>query len=478
MRRIFGLIIMLLAVSVLSFGQFSVAHNVSNSPGIRSSFTQVAFGPDGILHIVWDEDQGALGSAIYYSSWDGTTLSTPVAISDSGVENCYFPFIAVNNKGMMAVIWAQKKTHHVAVFDPDTKEWLEPEEIADLSYGGGEERRPKIALDENGNIYAFFFSAYSFSGYARCKIEGVWEGIFQLNPPGVPSKEGGICVGPDGWAWVVYSYKESDGDYKVAYRKRTKDTAWTDHKIIPAGSGSFGKPFVNVGLDSVPYVSIQHLEGNEGSNVIVVVRLDETEYHRETVNSEPTAYHYPRVAIDNEGYQWVASQHGQGDQGLGIRFFDNTSGAWVGHGYLPNSSGWPKLPGIAADAYGNVAISFESITDGYGEAYFCTRYPVEPKHFYPPANTKATVSVTGIMSAAPQIKYGLSWEKNPDNNDTFIGGYKIYKKLGSGDWEFLTEVTKDTLSYEMTFTTALTQKIQFAISTVSVAGFEGDKKAF
>lgn len=476
MRRIFGLVIMLLAVSLLSFGQFNIAHNVSNSPGIRSSWTQVAFGPDGILHIVWDEDQGAIGSAIYYASWDGTTLSTPVAISDSGEENCYFPFIAVNNKGMMAVIWAQKRTHNIAVFDPDTKTWLEPEEVAGSAYGGGEERRPKVALDEDGNIYAFFFSSVVFSSFARCKINGVWEAIFQLGPPGRPAKEGGICVAPNGWAWAVYTIKEDDGDYKPAYRKRTKDTSWTEHRLL-GGVGSQGKAFINAGLDSIPYVSLQALAGSEGSNEIYIVKVDEVTNPR-MLAASVSAYHYPRVATDNEGYLWVASQHGQGDQGLGIRYFDNTTGVWVNHGYLPNSSGWPKLPGISADAYGNVAMSFESITDGYGEAYFCTRYPVEPKRFYAPSNTKATVSVTGVMSTAPQIKYGLSWEKNPDNNDAYIRGYKIYKKLGGGDWEFLTEVTKDTLSYEMTFTTALTQKIQFAIATVSVAGFEGDKKVF
>jgi len=477
MRRFLYLAVMLSAVSLLSFGQFNIAHNVSNTPGVRSSYTQVAFGPDGILHIVWDEDRGSLGSDVMYATWDGTTLSTPVIVSDSGEESCYFPHIAVNNRGMIAVIWVQKKTNHVALYDPDTKEWEAPFEIAGLTYGGGFDIRSKVALDNENNVYAFFFSAYSFATYARCRIDGVWEDIVQLSNLGRPAKEGAICAAPDGWVWVVYHIKEDDGDYKPAYRKRTKDTSWTTEKLL-AGVGSQGKGYINVGLDSVPYVSVQALAGHEGVNDIQVIKVDEDTNPREVVNEESGAFHYPRVAIDNEGYLWVASQFGQGDMGLGIRYFDNTTGEWVDHGYLPKSSGWPKLPGISADAYGNVAMSFESITDGYGEAYFCTRYPVEPKHFYPPINAKATVSVTGLMSQSPKIVFSLSWDKNPENNDTYLQGYKIFKRLGTGEWEVLAEVTKDELSYDVTFTAAMTQKVQFAVAAVSVAGFEGDKKVF
>jgi hypothetical protein len=80
------------------------------------------------------------------------------------------------------------------------------------------------------------------------------------------------------------------------------------------------------------------------------------------------------------------------------------------------------------------------------------------------------------------VGYSLSWAKNPDNNDKFIRGYKIYTKLGSGDWQFLNEFDKNTLTLNISYSGAnnpyLTQKVQFAVSTVSITGIEGDRVTF
>jgi len=477
MRRILYLAVMLSAVSLLSFGQFNIAHNASNTPGVRSSFAQVAFGPDGVLHIVWGEDQGASLSNVFYTNWDGTTMATPIQISQATDEQCYFPFVATNGKGMIAIIWAQNHTHWLAVFDPETKQWQEPEQVSGESFGGGYDCRPKVGLDQDNNIFCYIGAKALYQSYARCKIDGVWEDMFLLSPPGFPCKEGGVCVTPEGVAWTVYGVKEDDGDYKPHYRTRTKDTEWTEDTAVPGIKGSQGKAYIAVGLNGIPYLCLQHVTTHEGANNIIVVKMDGDEFPQE-VATDISAYHYPRVTTDNEGYVWLASQFGQGDHGLGITYWDNTTGEWQANGILPDSSGEPKMPGIAADAYGNVAISYDPLVNGVRESIFSTRYPVEPKHFYPPINTKVTVSVSGIMTGSPQIEFGLSWQKNPDNNDTYLRGYKIFKKEGSGDWEELTEVTKDTLSYEIAYSSALTQKIQFAISAVSAAGFEGDRKVF
>ena len=485
MKRTMGLVIMLLVVSALSFGQFTMSINASNTFGIPSKWTQVAFGADGILHLVWAELKTSLENDIMYATWDGTTLSTPKVISGTGVHQLYYPYIAVNNKGMIAVIYTHYNEFWLAVYDPETKEWAEPAMIAGEYYGAGLLSKPKVTLDEQGNIYAFFWGA-NFETYSRSKINGDWEDIITLSNPGEASKEGGICAAPDGKIWVVYGIKGGGGEYLIAYRSRTADTDWTQGELVADINDSHEQPFIGVGHNpekaEFPYIAEITNWGTEGDNYINLSQLDLVTNPRIRV-AESNAYHFPRVAVDNEGFLWVASQFGQGDEGLGIKWFENTTGVWINHGFLPNSQGWPKLPGIASDAYGNVAISWDSWdnnnpSDGTKEAFFSTRYPVEPKRFYPPSNTKASVSVTGMMSTNPQITFKLSWEANPDNNDSYIRGYKIYKRLGSGEWEELVEVAKDTLSYEFILDTALTQKIQFAIATVSVASFEGEKKIF
>jgi hypothetical protein len=480
MKRMTFMLVMLLTVNLLSFGQLNKSIIASNNPGVHSMWPQVAFGPDGILHIVWVELTTATENNVMYATWDGTTLSQPRIISGAGEHLCYFPFIAVNTKGMIAVIWAQGNEHWLAVHDPVQKAWLLPEMVATENYGAGFLSRPKVGLDEDGNIFTYFFNQIDYCSYTRAKINGAWEPIFQLNSSSVFSKEGGICVAPDGRAWVIYAIKTGNGDYKAFYRRRTKDTTWTSGKIVNETGNSQGKPYVGVGLNNIPYISYMDSKEVEGYNSIWVFKLDENT--NPATNVAPSnALHYPRVAVDSNGFQHVAIQYGPGDNGEGVRYFDNTLGTFLGYGNLPDSDGGVKLPGIAAEGYGNVAISFESRANsesGFKQAYFVTREPVVVKHFDPPIGTKATINITGLMSTRPVIKFSLSWAKNPDNSETYVRGYRIYKKLGSGDWELVSEVGKDILSFDLTFNTPLTQKIQFSVATVSVAGFEGDRATF
>jgi hypothetical protein len=480
MKRVSILLVMLMALSILAFGQFDKSLKITQTAKTPSMWPQVAFGPDGILHIVWVENWTSVKTDVMYTTFDGVTVAEPIKLTGPGTHTCFFPFIAMNGQGQIAVIWAQSSEHWMASYDPGTKTWSEPELVAGDFSGNGFLSRPKIALDEDGNIYTFFFGNYKC--WSRSKINGVWEGIFQLNGVGVPAKEGGICAAPDGWIYVIYDVKLSGGDYKVAWRKRTKDTKWTNGGLAFHLGNSQEQPYVGVGLNSIPYVTYLGNDGKEGSNVINLGKMTVEPFPAEAI-AGPSAFHYPRVVTDNEGHVFVATQYGQGDHSLGIQCFYNVTGTWQGTGILPQSQGWPKLPGIASDAYGNVAISYDSITDGLKQVYITTRYPVEVKHFYPPVDTTATVSYSGIMSGDARVTFTLSWAKNPENNDNYIRGYKIYQKVGDGDWELaLPEVGKDTLSVELTYEAGgespLTQKTQFAVATVSVAGFEGDRVTF
>jgi hypothetical protein len=479
MKRVSTLLVMFMALSILAFGQFNKALRITKTNNTPSSWPQVAFGPDGVLHIVWVENWTSTKTDVMYTTYDGVTIADPIKITGPGDHTCFFPYIAMNSAGKIAVIWVQGSTHQLAVYDPVEKAWGAPEQIGGDMSANGFRSRPKVAVDDDGNVYAFFFGNYRC--YSQSKINGKWEGVFLLNAGGAPAKEGGVCAAPDGWIYVVYAVKSSGGDYKVVYRKRTKDTHWTNGDFAFHKGLSQEQPFVNVGMDSIDYCSYLGNSGKEGSNTINLGKMTTPPFVAEGI-AGPSAFHYPRVATDNEGKVFIATQYGQGDHSLGIQLFTNATGSWQGYGILPNSQGWPKLPGIASEAYGNVAVSYDSITDGHRQVYITTRYPVEVKHFYAPVDTTATVSYSGILSGDAAVTYTLSWAQNPENNDDFIRGYKIYTKVGDGDWEFKVEVNKDILSYAFTYgaggESPLTQKTQFAISTVSIAGFEGDRVTF
>ncbi len=477
MKRIAYLLVMLAVVSLGLFAQFDHATNISRTPKTPSMWPQVAFGADGILHIVWVEMYTSLRTSVLHATFDGKTISAPETISEPGLRNCYFPFIAINNKGDMAVIWGQFNTHWVAFFDSKTQTWDPPVMVGGDGTGNGFLSRPKVALDNDGNIFCYFFGGYK--AFSRSRINGVWEPTLQLSAAGLPAKEGGITIDPSGKVWVVYDTKQSGGDYKIAYRTRTKDTPWSGGALAAKLGKSQEQPFIGIGAGTVPYMTYLGNDGREGSNMINLATMDGQSNPAVGVVG-PSAYHYPRVVVDSNGAIHIASQFGQGDHGLGIVYFNNASGSWVGTGILPYSQGWPKLPGIAAEAYGNVAVSYDSFVDGVKEAYVTTRYPVEVKHFYPPINLAASITYSGMIGGSPSITYNLSWAPNPDNNDKFIGGYKIYKKMAGGSWEPVLEVSKDTTSYSFAFgpDNPLTQKIQYGIATVTTFGVEGEIASF
>lgn len=478
MKRIACLLMMLAVFGLTAFAQFDRAINISNTPNTPAMWPQVAFGPDGILHVVWVKNVTSLRTTVMHATYDGVSVSKPDIISNTDQRSRFFPFIAMNNSGKIAVIWGEGNEHWMAVYDPVQKAWLAPEMVADEFSGNGFLSRPKIALDEDGNIYTFYFGNYR--GFTRSKINGIWEAPLRLGEGGLPVKEGGICAAPDGRIWVVFGRKESGGDYKVAYKIRTKDTPWGGGALAAKLGKSQEQPFIGVGFNSIPYLVYLGNDGQEGSNVINMAKMDGEKNPAAAVVG-PSAFHYPRVAVDNLGFQHIASQYGQGDHGLGIQYFTNASGAWTGLGILPSSQGEPKLPGIASEAFGNIAVSYDSITNGIKAAYVTTRYPVVAKHFYAPTNLAVQISYTGSMSRAASVIFSLSWSKNPDNNDQYIRGYKLYKKAAGGDWQLVIEVGKDILSYSFEFsdsTSPLTQKTQFGISTVSVTGLEGDLVVF
>jgi len=474
MKKGFVFLMLILSISLVSFGQFSESTNVSKTALIPSRNPDVCFGPDGIVHMVWAESYTSSTSDILYVNYDGVTWSAPIKITPSRRYVATFPFIACNNNGQMAVVWESNRGETwLREYDAATKTWL-PAFMLDEAFFGYLDK-PKVVLDDDNNIYTFYFTRGAGYGTAKCRINGVWSDRFRLNEPGLRVKEGGIALAPDGTIWVVYAVKGSGGEYKVFYRKRTKSTSWSKSFRAWMGGHSQEQPYVAIGPNSIPQVVFIGNAGVEGQNAINLVTLNETNNPVENV-IPPSIHHLPRIAVDSDNVVHIATEWGQGDHGLAILYTVNTGGHWSPAVQLPNSGGGPKLPGIAAEAFGNIAIVWDSMIDNFMEAWFTSRYPVVVKRFLPPVSLAAKVIITSVKST-PVVTFTLTWAKNPENNDQYIRGYKIYKKVGDGAFEFLVEVDKAIFSLTQTFE-SMTGKVQFAISTVSVTGQEGDRVTF
>ncbi len=437
--------------------------------GVR--WVQLAFSPDGIAHIVWEEDlDNSPGHEIMYVSYDGIKASTAINLkTDPGVVG-ERPYIACGPKGHIAVVWGQESSVYLRVYDPQQKKWLGVERVKE-GYGGDE---PCVAVDAEGNIFVFWYSDKDGRVYSRAKVGGSWEETKRLSSF-ARGTQGGIAIGRDGQIWAVWREKEASGEYKLWYSKRKKETSWSVAKRVNDEGASSSHPHIAVGPDNICYVANGDIDEATGHNQEMwVIKIDEINNPRQLA-IPLYLQHYPRIAVDKNGNLHVACQIGGGDFGDGIRYVNNIGGKWKEP--VTFVAVWPKLPGIAHDGYGNIGLSWSSMMGegGMTTIWFTSLYPVAKKVFYPPQNLSAALSFD--PQNPTQFTYNFSWQKNPLNKDDDLEGYQVYLKKGDGPYTPLIKVDKSALSASWT-TNQFDESFQFAVSTVALSGLESEMVPF
>jgi len=477
MRKAMALSAMLFILAGAGRGQtMSYPINVSNSIH-DSRWAQCAFGPDSVLHIIWQEAYiGRSGSDILYVSYDGKAFSTPFKLKDSPDVHAERPNIAVNSKGVIAAVWDSQKDIWCRIFDPVSRTWLPAERVSSDWEDRADE--PSVAVDSFGNVYVFY---YTGDAWVRSRINGFWDSSYRLNHPGARSQHGYIAAAANDTIWVMWIEKGDDDNYKTWYSRRTKDTAWRALADVNAAAGqSQAVPHFAFGKDNMPRVvwmhEFQRSVGAHWEIEIVMCTVDERVNPTEVITPSGLM-HFPRIAMDSDDRPHVAIQDGPGDWGSGILYTTKRGGAWSTLYNFPKSFGFPKLPGISADGFGNVAVIWAAHdTTPQQEVWLSTLYPITPKNYLPPTNARANISLQGLRSR-PQVRYDLSWDRNPENADAFLSGYDIYVKTGSGSWTLLQTVSNSTFTLTLTYAD-VSVKRKFGIRTRSMSGALSDLVEF
>jgi len=439
----------------------SVPIKVTSTPD-ASKWAQCAFAPDGRLYIIWQEQYKATGgSDIFIISYNGRTWSTPLNLKNYPYSPADRPYIHISAKGNIYVAWDEWGVV-LREYNAQSQTWLSPVRLSTYEYGGFE---PCIATDPDENVYVFWYNDQAGIVYSRSRIAGSWEPIKQMSTPGATAKQGAIAAGRDGRVWCMWREKQPDSLYKLLYSKRTKDTPWTSPLVITWAGYGYIHPHMTMGPDNIPYVITQDVNPALGTDAeIYIIKLDEIYNARELVIPRANQ-HYPRLVFDAYGNKHVATQIGPGDFGWGIWYTNNIGGSWKPPYIMPFSAGYTKLPGIAADGFGNVAVVWSCTWEADAEeVWFSSLYPVEVRTFYPPLDPLAIVD----KKSSTTTTYNFSWRANPENDPRFIRGYYVYKREDSGPWTLLVSLPLETTSYTYTITT--TRKLKFAITTATTGG--------
>jgi hypothetical protein len=468
MKRALALIAAMLILAGLPFAQ-----TMSNMTKVATVYhgvrwSQCAFGPDGVLHVIFEDDTDT-GHPIMYVKYDGTTSTTPFNVTGDEYMRGERPGIGVGPRGQVAVAWGVDVGDYtyVRVYDPRTKAWGPVETVA-AGYGWDE---PQPAIDSNGTLHVFFSSDSGGRAYCASKINGVWEAPVRLS--GGYGKQGGVAVGPNNTAYAVWREKGSNGVYKNYYSSRPAGGNWAEGKIATTSGGSSSHPSITVGPDSVPVLAWGDIDAVLENGAEIRIIRPTTGAAREIVIPFGMQ-HYPRAAVDPDLHTHVVAQLGGGDTGSGAADVHNTTGSWsAGQGLLSNMN---KVVGLSADGYGNVALCMSDWTSTGSDIYVYSTAAITPRFIYPPTNPAAAIKSKGLRKS-PEITYNLSWTANTANTDAYVGGYNIYVKEGSGEYRLLMSVSKTTLSASFTFT-SLSAKRRFGICTANPTGGESEMVEF
>ena len=475
MRRVFVTIVSGLLLCGSMFGQLmNNKVKIAQVEG-KVRWSSITLGPEGIAHVVFTTSWDNIGGRLWYVSYDGTKASDPLLLLDRS-DYAMQPHINSNASGMLAVVWGQpmEYTLNMRVYDPQKKAWLPSEQVTDW-----EIHIPDIVVDKAGNIHVAFFGGDR--AFARSKINGRWEGEFQLSKEGPNCRMPRLAVTKNGQVWATFLQLDYSNPtfwrFIVHTRKRTATTSWAPQTWVNEDGNSQELPAIAARHDDKAVI-VWDDAGPDEAVKIVVCTIDE--------NAQPNppwplqfetgegTQHFPRIAIDANDKIHLAVQQGGGDEGDGILYITNMYGSWQSQMMW---GAWTKCGGVSADDFGNVAVCWAHFLGELGSDVFIdSLQPIVPKYFYAPINPASSVVISSLKKS-PGIKYSLSWGANPQNNDNYLKGYNIYLKENGGSYKLLTSVSKTTFGWTAEFTD-VSKKRQFAISTVNIGEGESEIVSF
>lgn len=148
-------------------GAWSAQVNVSNTTG-ESLEPKIAADANGILHLVWRETASGGKQEIFYSGIDGSTLSTPVNVSNSPSFNSDSPQVVVDSNGIAHIVWQEEDNDHPDDFETlysrcDETGCTSPATLSDgqecSAYTGDWKGiDPQIGIDANNNLMVTWMS--------------------------------------------------------------------------------------------------------------------------------------------------------------------------------------------------------------------------------------------------------------------------------------------------------------------------------
>ncbi len=459
-----------------------------------------------------------------------------INISNSSVDSLASQ-IVVNHNGIAYVVWERVNSPHAVYFNTNEEgSWGKPVEVSKGTNVSASEPWPDLAIDSNGIVHVVFTAKNSmgyyetwYNSYRPNQSAGSsWSTNENISQTMCGSAHPTIACDPRNFSqyvvWMDQEYKPESFSLFFRY-KTSSSTNWSTKTVLPISPSAYTPELTVDGLGRLHLIYLKRAGGN---SVIYYTRngnpTNSNSWTSPVAVSNKTNLNFPHICIDsdNDGDVYVAwEQNVEGNNEIYFRrqingywqSIENVSktgasaaypdlivqrsnkkgllvwqqkkdnkwqiflktlqnGKWTGIVALTDNPYNSIMPNVAVDGSGEIQVVYaQKYSSNYDIMYTSTREVGQA--ILPPVNINLSTKVD--MSSGKKRNI-ISWKKNPNNDDSRVKEYKIYRKeldQGRSQYKCVAAVSKSTFSYEDSNIPA-NKKFSYVVTAVDIDGQESD----
>jgi len=490
---------------------------IKNSPGVPADRLGIACNPKGVVAVVWNQEN----MGVFMREYDPTTKAWKpiVQVSDEPHEG-YEQNVAIDPDGNIFTIFYSKRMGIMWSRARINGKW---ESLIRLS-GPSFSTHNAIVAGEDGKVWAIFREKRPpYSVYYSTRTKSTpWTAKKIVKKSGSSQAHPGITVGPDNIGYVTYAAGLTDEEgpllvymlkllgaddenpkeeamplYVQHYPRPAIDIHGNKHVAAQIGSGDNGSGIRytnNIGGSWKPpvvmpysggFTKLPGISADSYGNVALVWAAAGEAWLSTLYPLAPKKMHPPANLAGNisiasgssitYNLSWQANPSNVTDS---VKYYhiykkDSANDDWENLLTVNKSTLSASFTYSQFNPTLQFAISSES---GYGVESEKATFEVAIPTPLAPLNLGVNLSVA-FSKGSSDVTYRLNWQSNPQNIASFIQGYRIYRKEGTGDYTPVATLPKTTFSASYSFTN-LRQRVQFGITTVSIVGQESPMVVF
>lgn len=461
------------------------AVNISNSR-VNSLEPQVVVNNKGIAYVIWVRMSSP--KAIYFNtnesgSWGKSqNVSSGTNVSASGP----WPHLTIDSSGQPHVVFTAKDStgNYEAWFNSYYSQsesigyWGSNVNVSQTYEGGS--AYPTVAVDPNNLVRYVIWQDDEYK-------PDIWALMFRFRNPSntnwsgrstlpIPTSAYTPKIAADGLGRLHMIWlRRASGSSVIYYAQNqtpTNPQTWTD-PIAISGQTNIDFAEIRLDADSQGNVYVAWEQNNGGNREIYFRRkIQDSWLNIENVSKTGANTQWPGLAVDkNYGNVYLVWQQRK-DNKWQIFLKTLLEGSWMSAVDLTNNLRNSTMPSVAVDGMGEIHVVYSEEYSGIYDVMYTSTTKVG-WGVLPPVGIKLTTKVDNSSGIKRNI---IRWKKNPDNDDTRIKQYKIYRKeinQGINQYKNIASVSKSTFIYEDS-NLPTNKKFSYALTALDVDNQESD----